>query len=194
MKLKFRASSRLDVQYFSKSLILVISIIPSVGFSQQLCLDTVTKTTPSKDFTFNGNGTVTHEKTGLMWKICPEGQELQKGQCKGAVQTGNWKDALSLAETSNFSSYTDWRLPNIKELASIIERACYEPAINIAVFPDIQEASNKYRSYWTSSPVVNIGSRAKGVYSVSFGKGRVGYFTLKGEYRLHLTRLVRDAY
>jgi len=41
-----------------------------------------------------------------------------------------------------------WRLPNIKELRSLVERACREPALNTAVFP--MSGDTGY-SFWSST-------------------------------------------
>ena len=94
----------------------------------------VVGSTPSADFTDNGNGTVTHAKTGLMWKRCAEG--LSGATCAtGAATTVTWSNALATAESSSFAGFTDWRLPNLKELHSIVETCGYDPAINQSIFP-----------------------------------------------------------
>ncbi len=96
--------------------------------------DIVPSATPTSDFTVNGDGTVTHNPTGLMWKQCQEG--LSGATCAtGAAPTVNWAGALATAKNSAFAGYTDWRLPNRKELESIIDDNCYFPAINSTVFP-----------------------------------------------------------
>ena len=98
----------------------------------------VTESTPTSDFTINGNGTVTHAKTGLMWKQCEEG--LSGATCAtGPATTMTWANALAAANTANTAAYagfTDWRLPNIKELESIVELCGFNPAINLTVFPN----------------------------------------------------------
>lgn len=43
--------------------------------------------------------------------------------------------------------YEDWRLPNSKELASLVEYACFAPAISVEAFPDTPSAS-----FWTNTP------------------------------------------
>lgn len=94
----------------------------------------VVESTPSADFTDNGNGTVTHAKTGLMWKQCVEG--LSGAACAtGAATEMTWSNALAAAEFSSFAGFTDWRLPNLKELHSIVETCGYSPAINQSMFP-----------------------------------------------------------
>ena len=97
----------------------------------------VLESTPTSDFTVNGNGTVTHGKTGLMWKQCAEG--LTGAACgAGAPVRLTWADALKTANSANagpFAGFADWRLPNKKELESIVEFCGFEPAINQTAFP-----------------------------------------------------------
>ncbi len=89
---------------------------------------------PTTDFSVNGDSTVVHIVTGLMWKRCTEG--LSGSTCdSGAATHLKWSDALSLARNSNFAGYTDWRLPNKREMESLVDDHCYGPAINDAAFP-----------------------------------------------------------
>jgi hypothetical protein len=77
-------------------------------------------------FTDNLDGTVTDNQTGLIW--------LKDANCFGAR---TWNDALSdcngLADAScgltDESSTGDWRLPNRRELVSLIHDAYYGPAV-----------------------------------------------------------------
>ena len=109
--------------------------------------------TPSTDFTVNGDGTVTHAKTGLMWKKCAEG--LSGSACEiGTVAKMPWAGALNAAVTANaanaglgFANHTDWRLPNQKELQSIVESCGYNPSINQDVFPATPTANY----FWSAS-------------------------------------------
>jgi hypothetical protein len=105
----------------------------------------------------NTNGTVLDTKTGLIWKQCTEG--LSDTHCAtGNASTYTWQGALQQAQTVNttgFAGYKDWRVPNIKELDSIIEMQCYAPAINALIFPNTQ---SDY--YWSASPVAFSSSNA----------------------------------
>lgn len=125
------------------------------SYQGQVCkTSSIVATTPSSRFHDNDNGTVTDSKTGLMWQKCIEGRpwnSIAKSCSDDGFDFLGWAEALGTATTANsnggFAGYTDWRVPSIKELASIIERQCYDPAINMSVFPDIYPTN-----FWSSSP------------------------------------------
>ncbi len=117
-------------------LALITSLSLLTGPVQAACNANLPEATPTADFTFPliPDGTVTHNKTGLMWMRCTLG--LSGADCAaGAVTPLNWTAALTAANDSMFAGFDDWRLPNIKELASIVETQCTSPSINPTVFP-----------------------------------------------------------
>jgi len=59
-------------------------------------------------YTDNGNGTITDNATGLMWQQADD----------GVVR--DWQNSLTNAETLVLAGHSDWRLPNAKELQSIV--------------------------------------------------------------------------
>jgi len=133
------------------------------------CVGTITASTPTADFVDHGDGTVTHVKTGLMWKQCSEG--LSGAGCTtGAATLHTWQAALQLAKTLNagggFAGFTDWRLPNQKELNSIVEGQCVTPTINATIFP--ATVSNWY---WSASPYAGGATNAWVVYFVNGNDG-----------------------
>ncbi|MBI4687331.1 MAG: DUF1566 domain-containing protein [Nitrospirae bacterium] len=72
-------------------------------------------------FTDNGNGTVTDNRTGLVWQQGEAGQMM-------------WGSALSYCEGLPLGGKTDWRLPNVKELESLTDDTRYnDPAIDTSV-------------------------------------------------------------
>lgn len=135
--------------------------------------------TPSSDFTIYDNGTVTHNTTGLMWMRCSIGQTWQGERCTGVASDFTWQQALTQGGT-NYAGYSDWRLPNKNELASIVELRCYNPSINNAIFPDTWGYG-----FWSSSPNA---SNSYGAWSVHFSDGDVDYN--KSDYGYYV-RLVR---
>jgi hypothetical protein len=90
--------------------------------------------TPTSAFTDNGNGTVTHNLTGLMWKQCAQGLS-GAGCATGTATPMTWSAALKASVTDATAGYNDWRPPNTKELESIVEFCGYGPAINRTLFP-----------------------------------------------------------
>jgi hypothetical protein len=143
----------------------------------------VVESTPSADFTDNGNGTVTHAKTGLMWKRCAEG--LSGASCaSGAATEATWSNALAAAESASFAGFTDWRLPNLKEMHSIVETCGHSPAINQTMFPATPAPA--YGSvFWSASTYTASPSKA---WVFVFGGGG-GVDTPKAS--LIFSRLVR---
>ena len=125
--------------------------------------------TPTSQFERNGE-VVTDLKTNLMWSRCPWTYtwDASNTTCIGDVVTGrmNWKSALTIANDNNSSGtphleYTDWRLPNIKELASIVERKCDNFGINQVVFGEAGNGtdwSNTHVYKTTDIRVVNFRS------------------------------------
>lgn len=145
-------------------------------------------TTPSGQFFNPADGTVTDTQTGLMWKRCPEGQHWDKSNnaCTGEALQLNWQQALEQASNTNAGigeplGYSDWRVPNIKELASLVERTCQQPTINLNLFPDTQPTS-----YWTSSPSSVL---ADSIWILDFTDG-LTHTSRKNS--LSLVRLVRN--
>jgi hypothetical protein len=123
-------------------------------------------TSGSKRFTDNGNGTVTDNQTGLIW--------TKSANCAGARM--EWAQAVDYANAlangtcglSDGSKAGDWRLPNIRELRSLIDYSQYAPALpSEHPFLDVQSW------YWSSTTYTNRTSSAWLVY-LNFG-GVSGY-------------------
>lgn len=104
-------------------------------------------TTTTSNFVDNGDGTVLHKSTGLIWKRCAEGDTWNGVTCSyGRSGNLNWPEALAAAQNSTFAGFSDWRLPNLNELSSIVDLECYGPAINVEIFPNTISTD-----FWTSS-------------------------------------------
>ncbi|UJS25751.1 DUF1566 domain-containing protein [Thiothrix winogradskyi] len=162
----------------------LLSVLPICGNAQICQVENILSTTPDSQFIDNNNGTVTDINSELMWKKCTEGQHGD--DCNsGVAQTYKWEVAqeqIDIANRVSFAGYTNWRLPNIKELSSIVERQCYEPAINLRRFPNTPSAL-----FLSSSPFDFEGNNAWGLY---FPSGSASWF----QYTFHegYMRLVRD--
>lgn len=103
------------------------------------------------EFTDNGDGTITDHSTFLMWSQDDSGEGM------------DWEDALAYAEGAELAGYSDWRLPNVKELQSIVDYS-YSPSARDAdqigpaidplfsCTPTVNEAGkDDYGYYWTST-------------------------------------------
>ena len=110
----------------------------------------------SPRFTDNGDGTVTDNLMGLIW--------LKDADCFGFR---NWPNALSDSNTlasgscglSDGSVAGDWRLPNFRELHSLIDYGQFVPAL-----PPGHPFSGVQDIYWSSSSAEIIPVSAWTVY------------------------------
>jgi Protein of unknown function (DUF1566) len=111
------------------------------------------ESTPISAFTDNGDGTTTHARTGLVWKRCAQGQTWDGSTnfCNGTAATYTWAAALTAAKNENYAGHTDWRLPNKKELESIVEYCGTVPAINQTIFPATPQAA-----FWSGSSAFSV--------------------------------------
>ncbi|MGB5444956.1 MAG: DUF1566 domain-containing protein, partial [Psychromonas sp.] len=91
----------------------------------------------------------------------------------------NWEVALVYAESSRYAGYNDWRLPNAKELQSIVDYSGVFPTIDSSMF-NITKITNEagnvdYPFFWTSTTNPYIDPRdAHGywfAWYVAFGYG-----------------------
>lgn len=89
------------------------------------------------DFSNNGDGTVTDMTTGLMWQQSDD----------NIIRT--WQQSLDYCNGLSFAGKNDWRLPNIKELESIVDDTVSGPAINTIYFPVTNVSYSSY--YWSST-------------------------------------------
>ena len=175
-------------RYAKFTLTLLIFQFSFTNANAQTCNANIVATTPTNDFTVHNNGTVTHKPTGLMWKVCSEGQNWNSsdGSCTGAATTHTWQQALQIPQSLNtgggFANQTDWRLPNLKELKSIVELSCYSPAINETIFNSTPSAV-----YWSSSPYAYYRNTAWGVL-FDYGNDYINHYRSQGRH----VRLVRS--
>ncbi|MCB1320660.1 MAG: DUF1566 domain-containing protein, partial [Leptospiraceae bacterium] len=123
----------------------------------------------TNDFHVNGNKTITDAATGLTWMQADSGKSM------------SWQDALAYCAELDFAGHDDWRLPDPKELQSIVDydRApdATEPGARATAIDPLFAVGDPEAWYWTGTtlleapPHLPIGAHA--VY-ISFGQA-TGY-------------------
>lgn len=121
----------------------------TASYAEVCNVENIKESTPIDQFLDLGDGTITDISTGLMWMKCSYGQTYVNGQCEGdATHINSWGEALIIASDNDEQfDLSNWRMPNIKELDSIVERRCVRPSINLVAFPNTPAAV-----YYSSTP------------------------------------------
>ncbi len=114
-----------------------------------------------------GNHTIIDKTTGLIWQ-----------KTEGGKRT--WENAIIYCEELTLGRFEDWRLPDINELRSIVDRSRYNPAINVEFFPDITPSI-----YWSSSIPPSHNEYA---WFVSFQTGNVNNYSKSYSYYVRCVR------
>ncbi|MDM8531451.1 DUF1566 domain-containing protein [Anaerolineales bacterium HSG25] len=124
-------------------------------------------------FVDNGDNTITDQATGLIWSKSDSGTGL------------NWQEALAWVQTKNAENYlghNDWRLPDVKELQSILDytrspdsssSAAIDPLFNVTSINNEAENAD-YPFYWASTTHVSWNGTAGSADYMAFGRG-LGY-------------------
>ncbi|MFA6627558.1 MAG: DUF1566 domain-containing protein [Bacilli bacterium] len=118
----------------------------------------------------NNDGTITDLATGLMWQQADSGVGME------------WEDSLYYANALDVAGYDDWKLPNAKELQSIVDysrspfatqSAAINPLFSVSTIIDTNEQLN-YPYYWTS--MTHLTGKGANLYTsavyVAFGDGQ----------------------
>lgn len=143
-----------------------------------------TASNPDNVYANNGNGTVTDLRSGLMWKQCVEG--ASGSNCSGTASAMNWPAAQDAAQNSTFAGFDDWRMPNTRELLSLVEYCNFDPAINGTYFPNAPSSG-----VWAGSPrIPPPGFPGNTSWIVYFNNGATGQSYNRTDYS-YTVRLVR---
>lgn len=125
------------------------------------------------NFSDNGDGTITDSATGLMWSQDDSGTGM------------NWEEALAWVAQKNAENYlghSDWRLPNAKEMQSILDYNRAPDATNSAAIDPlfhISQITNEagqidYPWFWTSTTHIKSNGGGQTAVYISFGRA-TGY-------------------
>jgi hypothetical protein len=121
------------------------------------------------NFVDNGDGTISDLATGLMW------QQSDDGIAR------DWENALTYAESLNLGGKSDWRLPNAKELQSIIDysrspQTTNSPAINYifetTTITDPNGNLGQYPYFWTGTTHLDGANPYANAVYIAFGEGQ----------------------
>jgi Protein of unknown function (DUF1566) len=112
-------------------------------FHARAVRDVVTPSTIANHFTDNADGTITDNITKLLWQKVPN------------ATTQTWDNAITNAENLVLASYTDWRLPNIKELQSLNDESVVQPSVTAPYFTNLGVSK-----YWSSTSLPNQTTKA----------------------------------
>jgi len=121
------------------------------------------------DFVDNSDGTITDNATGLMWQQADDGT------------TRDWEEALSYSENLSLGGYSDWRLPNAKELHSILDYTrcpsetsspAIDPVFTCTSFDDPDGNPGQYGYYWTGSPLMDGPTPYTDAVYICFGEAQ----------------------
>jgi len=155
-----------------RTLLLISLGLTSMSASAQICNSAnIQESTPSANFVTSiplgrfptlspllpDGSEILDLTTGLVWQRCSVGQNWNQtlSRCEGLPTKFSWSDALML------NSSGSWRIPNIKQLTSIIDFRCQAPPLNPEIFPDTPASmfytlfgsSTVYGTgYWSSTP------------------------------------------
>jgi len=135
----------------------------------------------TNDFVDNGDGTITDTVTGLMWSKDDSGEGIDPGPRSGMI----WEDALAWIQQKNdenYLGYCDWRLPNAKEMQSIVDysrapdttgSAAIDPIFNITEI--INEAGEAdFPWFWTGTTHARADGSGPAAAYICFGRS-LGY-------------------
>ncbi len=115
--------------------------------------------TNGHNYVNNGDGTITDTDTELMWTQVPSAAM-------------NWTSAIAHAENLTTAGYTDWRLPNIKELQTLVDITLATSTSAAGVLPCLQRTlfpSATATAYWSSTPLRSGGGSPTQAWLAEFG-------------------------
>jgi hypothetical protein len=113
-----------------------------------LLLVSAAQKSTTKNYAILDNGNeVLDTQTGLIWRRCIEGMKWDGKTCSGYPFGGMLVESLQRAASEARVTGKNWRLPNIKELGSLVDMSQPNLAIDLTIFPNTPNDQ-----MWSSSP------------------------------------------
>lgn len=121
------------------------------------------------NFIDNKNGTISDKATNLMWQTADDGIAR------------DWEEALAYAEALELDGHTDWRLPNAKELQSIVDYTrspqttsspAIDPLFSTSEITDPDGNAGQYPYFWTGTTHLDGANPYAGAVYIAFGEGQ----------------------
>ncbi len=138
-------------------------------------------------FTDHGDGTVTDNCTGLTWQ-----KESSDVNDDGNIDNSDrlsWCGALSYCLNLTFAGHADWRLPNVRELQSIVDYGSDASIDDVFRLPPASVGD--FVAYLTSTSTLPRPSEA---WAVVFRGSPQGLVTTTAKNVLHFLRAVRGEF
>jgi len=127
-------------------------------------------------------GMVKDNVTGLIWE-----NKTADGSIHDSGKTYTFNDAQNVfipqLNAANFGGYSDWRLPTIKELSTLLDISRDKPPINTDYFPNTATTL-----YWSSSPTAFVSPIPNAAWDVDFLTGNTYYIGKSASPRVRAVR------
>jgi hypothetical protein len=139
----------------------------------------------------NGDGTITDSNTGLMWE-----KLSSDGSIHDYATTYTWDDAFAVKVATlngtNFAGHTDWRVPNYKELLSILNLGTFTPAVSPAFNTGCQPGCTSSSCSCTQSDIYLSATTCQRLpiyaWVVFFDDGGIGAYGKTNSYYVRAVR------
>jgi hypothetical protein len=174
------------------------SVVACAGTGQ----DGATQAGASLAYQDNGDGTLTDLNTGLQWEKLDDANVGGSLHDRDTLYTwANSQNRIAALNGANFAGHNDWRLPNVRELTSILNYGASNPAVVTSAFhtncfggctsanvnPLLECSCTTFLNHWTSTSLTNLPGST---FTVNFTDGTVNVFT-KGGANQFAVRAVR---
>ena len=140
----------------------------------QICTKSVTpQTMSSGNFDLTAFGKAEHKLSGLIWDRCVYGQVWDGLTCVGSPIKLTWGEALEVAMDNNK------RLPDLKELNTILDLQCMIPPTDLSIFPNtpgsFDDKGATTNGLWSSTPYITTETEKTSAWFIDLGFGSTNY-------------------